>query len=76
MMGRVLLTLLQLSPGIATSYNLSLGSWSVCSGLDSFSHFSPVEVTAVKLPLYGVEGGEAELQCVYNSVQPVYSVKW
>ena len=49
---------------------------SLCSGLDSLSQFSPVEVTAVKLPLYGVEGGEAELRCVYNSVQPVYSVKW
>ena len=40
------------------------------------SPYSPVEVTEVKLPLYGVEGKQVVLRCVYNSLQPVYSVKW
>ena len=40
------------------------------------SHYSPVEVTGVKLPLYGMYGGAAELRCHYTSVMPVYSVKW
>ena len=45
-------------------------------GLDSMSHYSPVEVTGVRLPLYGMYGGVAELRCHYTSVMPVYSVKW
>ena len=40
------------------------------------SPYSPVEVTEVKVPLYGVEGKQVVLRCVYNSLQPVYSVKW
>ena len=40
------------------------------------SPYSPVEVTEVKVPLYGVEGKQVVLRCVYNSPQPVYSVKW
>ena len=46
------------------------------SGLDTLSHYSPVEVVGVRLPLYGLYGGGAELQCRYTSVMPVYSVKW
>ena len=46
------------------------------SGLESYSPHSSVEVREVKLPLYGVEGQQAVLQCIYNSLQPVYSVKW
>jgi len=45
-------------------------------GLESYSPHSSVEVREVKLPLYGVEGQQAVLQCIYNSLQPVYSVKW
>ena len=48
----------------------------VTLGLDSMSHYSPVEVTGVKLPLYGMYGGVAELRCHYTSVMPVYSIKW
>ena len=40
------------------------------------SNYSPVEVTGVRLPLYGMYGGVAELRCHYTSVMPVYSVKW
>ena len=40
------------------------------------SYYSPVEVQSVKLPLYGMYGGAAALECHYTSVQPVYSVKW
>ena len=46
------------------------------TGLDNMSHYSPVEVRAVKLPLYRIHGGSAELECQYTSVHPVYSVKW
>ena len=35
-----------------------------------------MEVVGVRLPLYGLYGGGAELQCRYTSVMPVYSVKW
>merc|ERR1712117_227748 len=48
----------------------------VTLGLDGMSHYSPVVVHGVKLPLYGMYGGGAMLQCQYTSVQPVYSVKW
>jgi len=48
----------------------------VTLGLNSMSYYSPVEVQSVKLPLYGMYGGAAALECHYTSVQPVYSVKW
>ena len=48
----------------------------VTLGLDSLNNYSPVEIRHVKLPLYGVYGGTAMLQCQYSSVIPVYSVKW
>jgi len=35
-----------------------------------------VEVRSVKLPLYRIHGGSAELECQYTSYHPVYSVKW
>ena len=62
----------------AGPFQLPLKYW--LSGLDSISPhlapYSPVEVTEVKVPLYGVEGKQVVLRCVYNSLQPVYSVKW
>ena len=54
----------------------ALGSNIRATGLDNMSHYSPVEVRAVKLPLYRIHGGSAELECQYTSVHPVYSVKW
>ena len=49
---------------------------SLSKGLDHLNNYSPVEIRDVKLPLYGVYGGTAMLQCQYSSVIPVYSVKW
>jgi len=44
--------------------------------LDVSSVYSPVEVSSVTVPQYGVHGKHAVLYCSYRSVQPVYSVRW
>ena len=44
--------------------------------LESVSVYSPVVVSSVTVPQYGVEGKHAVLYCSYRSVQPVYSVRW
>ena len=46
------------------------------SALESATAYSPVLVSSVKVPQYGVYGENAKLHCKYTSVQPVYSVKW
>ena len=44
--------------------------------LDSATAYSPVSVSSVQVPQYGVHGEHAVLYCKYSSVQPVYSVRW
>ena len=61
---------------VQLSRDLKVFNYEILSGLDGMSHYSPVVVHGVKLPLYGMYGGGAMLQCQYTSVQPVYSVKW
>ena len=46
------------------------------SALDSATAYSPVSVSSVQVPQYGVHGEHAVLYCKYSSVQPVYSVRW
>ena len=38
--------------------------------------YSPVSVSSVTVPKYGVHGEHAVLYCIYSSIQPVYSVRW
>ena len=38
--------------------------------------YSPVSVSGVTVPQYGVSGEHAVLYCIYSSIQPVYSVRW
>ena len=38
--------------------------------------YSPVSVSSVTVPQYGVHGEHAVLYCIYSSIQPVYSVRW
>jgi len=49
---------------------------SISLALESVSVYSPVVVSSVTVPQYGVEGKHAVLYCSYRSVQPVYSVRW
>ena len=72
----ILLALTQVTLGKWCQHHHHCHYHSVIAGLDSMTHYSPVEVTGVKLPLYGMYGGVAELRCHYTSVMPVYSVKW
>ena len=44
--------------------------------LSSSSVYSPVSVSSVTVPQYGVHGEHAVLYCIYSSIQPVYSVRW
>jgi len=44
--------------------------------LDSSGVYTPVVVSSVTVPQYGVQGKHAVLYCSYRSVQPVYSVRW
>ena len=44
--------------------------------LDSSVVYTPVVVSSVTVPQYGVHGKHAVLYCSYRSVQPVYSVRW
>merc|ERR1719334_1777281 len=44
--------------------------------LESVPMYTPVVVSSVTVPQYGVEGKHAVLYCSYRSVQPVYSVRW
>ena len=46
------------------------------AALDSATAYSPVSVSSVTVPQYGVYGEHAVLYCKYSSVQPVYSVRW
>ena len=46
------------------------------AALPASAAYSPVSVTGVTVPQYGVHGEHAVLYCVYRSVQPVYSVRW
>ena len=46
------------------------------AALDSATAYSPVSVSSVQVPQYGVHGEHAVLYCKYSSVQPVYSVRW
>ena len=50
-------------------------SW-IISALDSATAYSPVTISSVQVPQYGVYGEHAVLWCKYTSVQPVYSVRW
>ena len=43
---------------------------------DRQTAYSPVSVSGVTVPQYGVWGEHAVLYCSYSSVQPVYSVRW
>ena len=47
-----------------------------CLALDRATAYSPVSVSGVTVPQYGVYGEHAVLYCSYSSVQPVYSVRW
>ena len=38
--------------------------------------YSPISVSGVTVPQYGVSGEHAVLYCIYSSIQPVYSVRW
>ena len=59
-----------------TTYKNKQNNLWFCSALDQATAYSPVSVSGVTVPQYGVWGEHAVLYCSYSSVQPVYSVRW
>ena len=63
-------------PFLLGRHNFIFSNFYSLTALESVPMYTPVVVSSVTVPQYGVEGKHAVLYCSYRSVQPVYSVRW